>query len=110
WATPARSGAPTARPYSASTRVWVRVGPTRPTVCSLMNSESNEASPMPKNAAQKLIKSHLIESEITPGTPIGLRTDQTLTQDATGTLDSAQIPTPPRASLSEHNKAIAERG
>jgi len=41
---------------------------------------------MPKNVAQKLIESHLIEGEMTPGTPIGLRIDQTLTQDATGTL------------------------
>jgi uncharacterized Zn-finger protein len=32
---------------SASTRVRVQVGPSRPTVCSLMNSESNETSPMP---------------------------------------------------------------
>ena len=35
-----------------------------------MNSESNETSPMPKNVAQKLIESHLIEGEMTPGTPI----------------------------------------
>ena len=41
---------------------------------------------MPKNVAQKLIESHLVEGEMTPGTPIGLRIDQTLTQDATGTL------------------------
>ena len=41
---------------------------------------------MAKNIAQKLIESHLVEGEMTPGTPIGLRIDQTLTQDATGTL------------------------
>ena len=41
---------------------------------------------MPKNVAQKLIESHLVEGEMTPGIPIGLRIDQTLTQDATGTL------------------------
>ena len=36
--------------------------------------------------AQKLIKSHLVEGEMIPGTEIGLRIDQTLTQDATGTM------------------------
>jgi len=38
------------------------------------------------NVAQKLIQSHLVEGEMTPGSEIGLRIDQTLTQDATGTL------------------------
>ncbi len=41
---------------------------------------------MTKNVAQKLIESHLVEGEMAPGAPIGLRIDQTLTQDATGTL------------------------
>ena len=36
--------------------------------------------------AQKLIKSHLVEGEMTVGTEIGLKIDQTLTQDATGTM------------------------
>lgn len=36
--------------------------------------------------AQKLIKSHLVEGEMVPGSEIGLRIDQTLTQDATGTM------------------------
>ncbi|MDE5973466.1 MAG: aconitate hydratase [Eubacterium sp.] len=36
--------------------------------------------------AQKLIKSHLVEGEMTIGTEIGLKIDQTLTQDATGTM------------------------
>lgn len=35
---------------------------------------------------QKLIKSHLVSGEMIPGTEIGLRIDQTLTQDATGTM------------------------
>jgi len=38
------------------------------------------------NVAQKLISSHLLSGEMTPGTEIGLCIDQTLTQDATGTL------------------------
>lgn len=36
--------------------------------------------------AQKLIKSHLVEGEMIPGQEIGLKIDQTLTQDATGTM------------------------
>lgn len=41
---------------------------------------------MPFNVAQKLIASHLVVGQMVPGTEIGLRIDQTLTQDATGTL------------------------
>jgi aconitate hydratase len=41
---------------------------------------------MAKNVAQKLIASHLTEGEAVPGEEIGLRMDQTLTQDATGTM------------------------
>ncbi|MDR8390096.1 aconitate hydratase [Aliifodinibius sp. S!AR15-10] len=40
----------------------------------------------PLNVTQKLIKSHLVEGEMVPGEEIGLRIDQTLTQDATGTM------------------------
>lgn len=36
--------------------------------------------------AQKLIKSHLVEGEMIPRQEIGLKIDQTLTQDATGTM------------------------
>lgn len=36
--------------------------------------------------AQKIIKSHLISGEMIPGSEIALRIDQTLTQDATGTM------------------------
>ena len=41
---------------------------------------------MAQNVAQKLISSHLLSGEMAPGNEIGLRIDQTLTQDATGTL------------------------
>jgi predicted aconitate hydratase len=41
---------------------------------------------MPENLARQLIAAHLVEGELTPGTEIGIRIDQTLTQDATGTL------------------------
>lgn len=36
--------------------------------------------------AAKIIKAHLVEGEMIQGTDIGLRIDQTLTQDATGTM------------------------
>lgn len=36
--------------------------------------------------AQKIIKSHLVEGEMKVGNDIGLKIDQTLTQDATGTM------------------------
>jgi aconitate hydratase len=38
------------------------------------------------NVAQKLISSHLADGVMKPGEEIGIRIDQTLTQDATGTL------------------------
>ena len=41
---------------------------------------------MARNVAQKLIASHLVEGDLTPGSEVGLRVDQTLTQDATGTM------------------------
>ena len=41
---------------------------------------------MALNVAQKLIEAHLADGEMTPGSEIGLRVDQTLTQDATGTM------------------------
>jgi len=41
---------------------------------------------MGQNVAQKLIGSHLADGEMRAGSEIGLRVDQTLTQDATGTM------------------------
>ncbi len=38
------------------------------------------------NLAEKIIKAHLVEGEMIPGTDIGIKIDQTLTQDATGTM------------------------
>jgi aconitate hydratase len=45
-------------------------------------AESSEA----QGVAQKLISSHLVEGDMTPGREVSIRIDQTLTQDATGTL------------------------
>jgi aconitate hydratase len=41
---------------------------------------------MDQKIGQKLIDSHLVEGGMNPGAPIALRIDQTLLQDATGTL------------------------
>lgn len=47
--------------------------------------------------AEKLIKSHLVSGEMSFGNEIALRIDQTLTQDATGTMaylefESMEVP------------------
>jgi len=41
---------------------------------------------MGMNVSQKLISDHLVSGEMVPGEEIGIHIDQTLTQDATGTL------------------------
>lgn len=45
----------------------------------------------PLNVAQKLISSHLVAGKMTPGSEIGLRIDQALLQDATGTLVQLEL-------------------
>ena len=35
---------------------------------------------------EKILSKHLVEGEMVKGTEIGIRIDQTLTQDATGTM------------------------
>ncbi len=52
---------------------------------------------MGKNVAQKLIEAHLVHGSMQQGTEISLKIDQTLTQDATGTMvmlefEAMQIP------------------
>ena len=54
-------------------------------------------SEMGKNVTQKLIATHLVDGRMQPGEEIGIRIDQTLTQDATGTMvmlefEAMQIP------------------
>ena len=41
---------------------------------------------MSKTIAQKIIAAHLLSGDMTPGSEVALRIDQTLTQDATGTM------------------------
>ncbi|HVA50745.1 MAG TPA: aconitate hydratase [Pirellulales bacterium] len=66
---------------------------------------------MRSNVAQKLIASHLLEGEMSPGEEIALRIDQTLTQDATGTtvmleleaLDVDRVQTEVSVQYVDHN-------
>jgi aconitate hydratase len=46
---------------------------------------------MGKSLARKILESHIIDGEWKPGTEIGVRMDQTLTQDATGTMAYLQF-------------------
>ena len=43
------------------------------------------------NIAQKIIKNHLVSGEMIPGEEISIKIDQTLTQDATGTMAYLQL-------------------
>jgi aconitate hydratase len=46
---------------------------------------------MALNLVQKILKAHLVSGELTPGSDIAIRIDQTLTQDATGTMAFLQF-------------------
>lgn len=46
---------------------------------------------MGMNITRKILKSHLVEGELRTGEEIGIRIDQTLTQDATGTMAYLQF-------------------
>jgi len=46
---------------------------------------------MGKNIVEKILQTHLVEGQLQPGTEIAIRIDQTLTQDATGTMAYLQF-------------------
>src|SRR5512147_1288091 len=46
---------------------------------------------MSKNLVYQILESHLVEGKLEPGTEIAIRIDQTLTQDATGTMAYLQF-------------------
>jgi len=46
---------------------------------------------MGKNLVEKILERHLLSGKLTPGEEIGIRIDQTLTQDATGTMAYLQF-------------------
>lgn len=66
---------------------------------------------MTMNITQKIISSHLVEGDMVPGEEIAITIDQTLTQDATGTmaylqfeaLDIPQVKVPLAVSYVDHN-------
>ena len=68
---------------------------------------------MAQNIVQKILSSHLVDGEMSPGGEIGIRIDQTLTQDATGTtafllLEAMEVPrvkTELSVSYVDHNMA-----
>ena len=68
---------------------------------------------MPKTLTYKILSDHLVEGEMTVGTEIGIRIDQTLTQDATGTtayllleaMDIPRVRTEVSVSYVDHNMA-----
>jgi aconitate hydratase len=41
---------------------------------------------VPQTLTEKILRAHLVEGKLVPGSEIGLRVDQTLVQDATGTM------------------------
>src|SRR5215208_2627724 len=46
---------------------------------------------MPENLTRQILAEHLVDGELKPGEPIALRVDQTLLQDATGTMACMQF-------------------
>ena len=72
-----------------------------PPILTRMGRESERLSPsghkgakethMGMTIAQKILKAHLVDGEMVLGQEIGLKIDQTLTQDATGTMAYLQF-------------------
>ncbi|MFW6155651.1 MAG: aconitate hydratase [Planctomycetota bacterium] len=68
---------------------------------------------MAQTLAQKILAAHLVEGTMTPGAEIGLRIDQTITQDATGTtafllfeaMGVSRVRTEVSVSYIDHNMA-----
>ena len=46
---------------------------------------------MGENLVYKILKNHIVEGSFEVGKPIGLKIDQTLTQDSTGTMAYLQL-------------------
>src|ERR687884_1579898 len=46
---------------------------------------------MPASLTRKILEEHLVEGDLEPGEPIALKVDQTLLQDATGTMACMQF-------------------
>ena len=46
---------------------------------------------MPENLSRQILREHLVDGDLEPGSPISLKIDQTLLQDATGTMACMQF-------------------
>jgi aconitate hydratase len=46
---------------------------------------------VPENLTRQILREHLVDGDLRPGEPIGVRVDQTLLQDATGTMAFMQF-------------------
>ena len=46
---------------------------------------------MGQTLTEKILSAHLVEGEMVKGSEIGIRIDQTLTQDATGTISAVSV-------------------
>lgn len=57
----------------------------------MLNNVLFSEAAMGYTLSQKIIKNHLVSGDMTPGSEIGLKIDQTLTQDATGTMAYLQL-------------------
>ena len=55
------------------------------TDCCIKYNQDEEVANL-ANLTEKIIAAHLMDGEMIPGTEIGIRIDQTLTQDSTGTM------------------------
>src|SRR5512142_585515 len=56
-----------------------------------LNKNEGAFAIMGKNLVYKILESHLVAGKLEPGTEIAVRIDQTLTQDATGTMAYLQF-------------------
>ena len=57
----------------------------------MLNNVLFSEAAMGYTLSQKIIKNHIVSGDMTPGSEIGLKIDQTLTQDATGTMAYLQL-------------------
>ena len=57
----------------------------------MLNNVLFSEAAMGYTLSQKIIRNHLVSGDMTPGSEIGLKIDQTLTQDATGTMAYLQL-------------------
>ncbi len=65
---------------------FIRIKLTYNDMRSACGPDVTKGSTMKGTIAEKILSSHLVEGRLAPGEEVGIRIDQTLTQDATGTM------------------------